>query len=198
VALAALSVVLLITATDRSQGIHADRDTPTLTGDLVLCLSALLLGIKVVGTKQALKTVQPGTLIFWQSLIGTALFFLWSFAFETVHWNATTWPTWAGVAYQGVIVAGFCFALQARLMRYHSASQISVFAFITPLSGVAGGVLLRNDSLSPWLLLAAAGIAAGIYFVNRQPASAEHDVLDAAHSGTEVAPDAEGTGTETT
>lgn len=198
VALAALSVVLLITATDRSHGAGVQGDTPTLTGDLVLCLSALFLGIKVVGTKQALKIVQPGTLIFWQSVIGTGLFFLWSLSFETVRWRETTWPTWAGVVYQGVFVAGFCFALQARLMRRYSASQISVFAFITPLSGVAGGVLLRDDSLSPWLLLSAAGIAAGIYFVNRRPAPPEGDIPDESHSESEVSLEAGGTGTETT
>jgi len=194
VCLAALSVVVLISATDRSQGEHGQGDTPTLAGDLILCLSAFFLGVKIVATKVALKRVAPGTLIFWQSVIGTILFFLWSFSFETIHWTETTWPTWVGVLYQGVIVAGFCFAAQARLMQTYSASQISVFAFITPLSGVAAGVLMRNDHLSPWLFLAAVGIAGGIYFVNRQP----RQISQGCESDEAFSLETSGTGTETT
>ncbi|MDB4638224.1 DMT family transporter, partial [bacterium] len=165
VSLAGASVVLLITATDRT---HASivGDIPTLNGDLILCLSAFFLGVKIVATKSALRTVKPGTLIFWQSAIGTVLFFLWSFAFEEIQWTETTCPSWVGVLYQGIFVAGFCFVIQARLMQTYSASQISVFAFITPLSGVAAGVWMRNDRMSSWMLLAAIGIALGIYFVN--------------------------------
>jgi drug/metabolite transporter (DMT)-like permease len=199
VSLAAFSVVVLITATDRSHRGPSERDIPTLAGDLVLCLSAFFLGVKVVATKQALKTVLPGTLVFWQSVIGTVLFFAWSFVFETVRWSEVHWPAWAGVLYQGVIVAGVCFAVQARLMQTYSASQISVFAFITPLAGVGAGVLMRNDRLSPWLFVAAIGIAAGIYFVNRQPeASAAQEHVHNPHSETELTLEGDGTGTETT
>ncbi|MBD3675983.1 MAG: DMT family transporter [Planctomycetaceae bacterium] len=185
--LAAGSVVLLIGATDRSHGPQVERDVPTLRGDLILCLSAFFLGVKIVATKLSLKTVSPGTLIFWQSLIGTALFFAWSLAFEEIAWRETTWPTWVSVLYQGTIVAGLCFAVQARLMQTYSASQISVFAFITPLSGVAAGVWMRDDRMSSWLLLAAIGIAAGIYFVNRpeaKPSQSAEETLGEERSGT--------------
>lgn len=191
VSLAACSVVLLIGATDRSHSPEMEGDIPTLRGDIILCLSAFFLGVKIVATKLSLKTVAPGTLIFWQSVIGTVFFFAWSFAFESIPWQGTTWPTWVAVFYQGTIVAGFCFVVQARLMQTYSASQISVFAFITPLSGVAAGVWMRNDQLSSWLILAAIGIAAGIYFVNRPTAktvqSADETFSD----------DKSGTGTET-
>jgi len=198
VALAAFSVIVLITATGRSHVEPAEGDVPTLAGDLVLCLSAFFLGVKVVGTKLALRTVQPGTLIFWQSVIGTVLFFVWSFAFETVRWSDTNWPAWAGVLYQGVIVAGVCFTVQARLMRTYSAFQISVFSFITPLAGVAAGVLMRNDRLSPWLFVAAMGIAGGIYFVNRQPETASAEgYADTPHGETDAAPEGDARGTET-
>jgi len=196
VTLAAASVVLLITATDRSHASDVVRDIPTLTGDLVLCLSAFFLGLKIVATKSALRIVKPGTLIFWQSVIGTVLFFLWSFAFEEIQWRETTWPSWVGVLYQGIFVAGFCFVIQARLMQTYSASQISVFAFITPLSGVAAGVWMRNDRMSPWMLLAAIGIALGIYFVNRS--SNDKDIPHGADKEESLGEVNSGTGTEIT
>ena len=164
--LAAFSVLLLVVGVDRSTATHAGGDMPTLEGDFILCLSAMFLGVKIIWTKHAIKVVRPGTLIFWQSVLGTVLFALWSAAFEEVRWEQTTWPAFWGVVYQGVFVAGICFVVQARLMLIYSASQISVFAFITPLAGVAFGVLMRGDILSPWLFVAALGIAAGIYSVN--------------------------------
>ena len=71
-----------------------------------------------------------------------------------------------GVIYQGIFVAGLCFAIQAMLLRHHSASQISVFGFATPLFGVGLGVLLRGDPLSANLLVAAICVAVGIVLVN--------------------------------
>ena len=56
VCLAACSVVLLIGATDRSHGPQMEGDIPTLRGDLILCLSAFFLGVKIVATKLSLKT----------------------------------------------------------------------------------------------------------------------------------------------
>ena len=111
-------------------------------------------------------TVAPGTLILWHDVIGVCFFVLVSLAFE---WNSS-WvfrgDAIVGLIYQGVLVAGVCFALQAVLLRRYSASQISVFSFATPLVGVTLSVLLRGDQLSPWLLAAGALVAAGILLVN--------------------------------
>ena len=73
---------------------------------------------------------------------------------------------WWGLLYQGLAVAGLCFAIQARLLKKHSASRISVFSFATPLFGILFAVLLRGDPLSPWLFLAGVAVAAGILLVN--------------------------------
>jgi drug/metabolite transporter (DMT)-like permease len=40
-----------------------------------------------------------------------------------------------------------------------------VFSFATPVFGVWLAVLLRGDVLSPWLLAAGGGVAAGILLV---------------------------------
>ena len=76
------------------------------------------------------------------------------------------------LVYQGVFVAGICFALQALLLRHHSASQISVFSFATPLFGVGTGILLRGDRMTPMLMVAAVCVAIGILLVNlKKPVS---------------------------
>jgi drug/metabolite transporter (DMT)-like permease len=72
---------------------------------------------------------------------------------------------WA-LLYSGFVVSGFCFAANAWQLRRHGASQVSVFSFTTPIFGVALGVLLRGDVLSPWLLVSGVAVAVGITMVN--------------------------------
>ena len=160
--------LLLISMTAQTGTAGEQLDPPSLPGDAILVLSAALLGIKIVYTRYAVRTVESGKLILWHDVVGTALFIAASALFEDVHWERTNLAAWLGILYQGILVGGLCFAVQARLLRFHSGSQISVFNFTTPVFGVALAVLLRGDALSPWLLVAGAAVAVGILLVNRQ------------------------------
>lgn len=158
-----LIVVSTANATPSADGL----DQPTLLGDALLLLSGFLLAIKIVYTQHALKSMEPGKLIFWHDVIGVALFALWSGCFESfpVGLSDIGSSTWLGLLYQGLLVAGFCFAVQAWMLKRHPASRISVFSCSTPLFGVALGVLFRDDGLSDWLLVAAGCVASGILIV---------------------------------
>lgn len=164
--LAAASVALILpaAAAGPTEGV-AQSDLPSLTGDLLLLVSALVLGIKIVYTKQALRVVEPGKLIFWHDLVGVVMFAACSGLVEEVSWKGIGLPATLGLLYQGLVVAGLCFAIQAVLLQRHSASKISVFSFSTPLFGVAIAVLLRGDPISPWLVFSALGVALGIWLV---------------------------------
>lgn len=142
------------------------RDPATLLGDLLLLASSVLLGFKIVFTKCAVTHVPPNALVFWHNLLGAGMFFLYSACFEDVDMAGFTTPAILGILYQGLLVAGLCFPIQAVLLRKHSATQISVFSFLTPVFGVALGVSLRGDSLSPWLIVSGVLVALGILLVN--------------------------------
>ena len=131
--------------------------------------SAFLLGIKIIYTKRALAKVEPGKLILWHDVIGAALLGLYSVLVEDVTAGSFTGPAVAGLLYQGLVVAGLCFAIQARLLARHAASQISVFAFATPLFGIAFAVALRGDAPAGRLVLAGVCVAVGILLVNLSP-----------------------------
>lgn len=178
-AIAAAGVALLLSATGRAESTAAASltvDAPTLGGDFLVMLSASLLAVKIIYTKQAVKAVEPGKLIFWHDVVGVILFTAATLLFEDPHLQTITdfsqpdaLPAIGGLLYQGLVVAGFCFAMQAYLLRRYSASQISVFAFATPLFGIVFAVLLRGDPLSPWLFAAGMLVAVGIGLVNRLP-----------------------------
>jgi drug/metabolite transporter (DMT)-like permease len=163
--LAAGAVLLLILSTSPSADVQ--RDPPSLAGDSLLIFSAFLLGVKFLYTKSALKVIAPTELIFWHDVVAVAQFFIAAAICESPDFSRMTWPAALGLAYQGFLVGGLCFGLQAHLLRHHSASQIAVFSFATPLVGMVLGTTLRGDQLSVWLLAAGLAIAAGIYLVNR-------------------------------
>jgi drug/metabolite transporter (DMT)-like permease len=169
--IAALAVVATEGGHAAAAGSASRAEQPTLAGDLILLASGCLLGIKVVYTKYAVRSVEPGKLIFWHDVLGTALFLAYSFLFETTRADSFVLPVVLGLLYQGVVVAGFCFALQAVQLRRYSASQVSVFSAATPLFGIYFGVLFRGDAVSPWLLAAGFCVAVGIWLVTLAPAA---------------------------
>jgi drug/metabolite transporter (DMT)-like permease len=164
-AIAAAGVVLLVASSAAPAAEHSGRDAPTLAGDAIMLLSGFILGVKVIQTKHAVRTVPPGTLTLWHDIVGVVLFAAWSAAFETIDPSRVTLETVWSLLFIGLVVSGFCFAGQAWLLQRYSASIVSVFSFATPVFGVALGVLLRGDALSPWLLAAGACVAAGIVLV---------------------------------
>ena len=138
-------------------------DQASIVGDLMLLGSGLVLAIKIIYVQQGLKKVPAGTLILWHDLVAVLLFLVASLGWEMhdIELADFTQPAILGLLYQGFVVAGFCFAVQAMLLKKHIASQISIFSFSTPLFGLAAASLLRSDTLSPWLLLSALLVALG-------------------------------------
>jgi drug/metabolite transporter (DMT)-like permease len=168
--IAAAAVALLLLSSGHpprtSLSTSAPMDEPTLLGDFALLFSGIVLGVKTVYTKVAVRSIAPGTLILWHDIVGTAMFIALSLTFETMPTHVPgPHAVWA-LLYSGFVVSGFCFAANAWQLRRHGASQISVFSFTTPIFGVALGVLLRGDVLSPWLLVSGVAVAVGITMVN--------------------------------
>ena len=166
-----MGLVLLTAGGKRSVTAFDPAETPTLWGDLILAASGFLLGAKIVTTKRFTRRVPPGTLILWHDVIGTAFLFAAGFALEDwsdLHLDA---PAFWGLLYQGVAVGGFCFAAQTVLLEHYTASRVTAFNAASPVFGVIFAVALLSDPVSPWLLPAAALVAAGIVLVNRRGGS---------------------------
>lgn len=73
----------------------------------------------------------------------------------------------ASLAYQGVIVAFASYLVWFWLLTRYLAGRLAVFSFLTPLFGVAFGVILLSEPLSAAFLGAALLVGAGIVLVNR-------------------------------
>ncbi|HWA39163.1 MAG TPA: DMT family transporter [Burkholderiales bacterium] len=72
----------------------------------------------------------------------------------------------ASLLYQGAIVAFASYLAWFWLLRRYLAAPLSVFSFLTPLFGVAFGVLFLGETLSGAFAAAAVLVGAGIALVN--------------------------------
>ena len=171
--IAALSVLAALATAypDEMVTTLEDPDQPRLLGDTLMLISALLLSIKIIVVKYSVERMNSAKLILWHNVVGVVCFFACSFILEgTAPWSPEHFSvtTILSLLYQGILVAGFCFAMHAWLLQFHSATQLAVFGFTTPLFGLVVAMSLRHDPVSPWLVVAGLGVAVGIYLVNQR------------------------------
>jgi drug/metabolite transporter (DMT)-like permease len=155
--------VVLVFAENFSAGGFA-----TLTGDLLVLASGLLLGFRQVYTKKLIQGLPPVKLLFWQALLSLPLLLALSAGLEKFPTMRLSAAVLASLLYQGLVVAGFCFILWTTLLRRHSVSRLTAFSFLSPVSGVIASSLLLAEPLTPALLAGLLLIAAGILLVNRR------------------------------
>ena len=72
----------------------------------------------------------------------------------------------ASLVYQGVIVASASYLIWFWLLTRYLAGRLAVFGFLTPLAGVAFGVVLLGERVSPVFGVGALLVGVGIVLVN--------------------------------
>lgn len=86
-----------------------------------------------------------------------------------------TWPRQMGrvalasLAFQTVVVTFASYLAWFWLLRHYAATKVSAFTLLTPVSGLAAGVLLLGEPLTARLLAALAAVVLGLVLVNRAP-----------------------------
>jgi drug/metabolite transporter (DMT)-like permease len=83
-----------------------------------------------------------------------------------VVWNAAVI---ASLLYQGAVVTFASYLIWFWLLTRYLAGRLSIFTFLTPLFGVAAGVVLLHEPFTATFAAAVGLVGAGIYLVNRRP-----------------------------
>jgi drug/metabolite transporter (DMT)-like permease len=103
-----------------------------------------------------------------QLLVSSVALLALSFAFESplqsVHWDATFLLP---LAYLIVFVSWGAVLIWFYLLRAGDAARASAYLFLNPVIGLFLGALLLGEPLRQIDFLAAAGVALGIYLVQR-------------------------------
>jgi drug/metabolite transporter (DMT)-like permease len=131
-------------------------------GDLVLILSAVILGWQNTYFKDVLGRVSAYKIVFSQMAISLPFYYAYSFAFEGLAHARPSLAVLGALAYQGVIVGAFSFTAWALILRKVPVSKLSVFALSTPVWGVIFSYLLLGEPVTSMLAVGVALVAVGI------------------------------------
>ncbi|CAN5702417.1 DMT family transporter [soil metagenome] len=147
-----------------------------LIGDALGIVAGILwAATTVVIRRSKLSEAQPTTTLLYQ-LVGAAVVLL-PYALlqgELGNLQAIAWvqswdsSIWLNLLFQSVVIAFVSYLTWFWLMRRYLVSRLSVFSFLTPLFGVAAGVVLMHDPVSVRFAVGALLVLAGIVLVNRR------------------------------
>lgn len=138
-----------------------------LLGNLLMMLSAFLLGFRQVYTRWLVQNVDPVRTVVWQMAWSVPLFLLIAALSEPMVYGRVTWQAVAAISYQGFVVAGICFIIWAELLKRHSAGTLSMFAFLVPFAGIALSGWIFGEPLTQGLLVGGSLALLGVYIVTR-------------------------------
>jgi drug/metabolite transporter (DMT)-like permease len=133
----------------------------SLAGDAIVFLSAFLLAERTVYLARAVQHLDPVKLLLSQAAIGCTIFVVGSALVEP---QPTRWtPRLAiALAYQGGLIAGFCFIVNLWLLKRYRPSGLAAFFLTQPIFGVLAAAMVTGDRLTPAVLLAGVAVVAGI------------------------------------
>ena len=140
----------------------------TLLGDLVVMVSAFLLGERTVYMARAVQRMDPMKLLLGQSAIGSACFLAASLWLESGQPTRYTGSLLASLFYQGMVVAGFNFVVNAWLLQMYPPSLLAACALTSPIWGVLVAALVAGDPLTPTLLASSVMVTLGIGLASRR------------------------------
>lgn len=136
-------------------------------GDLLGVLAAILWAATTVTIRATgLARIAATRVLLYQLLVSALIVLPVAFLMGEPGITAPTPTVLLGFAYQVVVVAFLSYLAWFWLLTKFLASRLMVFSFLTPLFGVAFGVLLLNEHLSAQFGLAALLVVAGILLVN--------------------------------
>ena len=147
-------------------GFAADRSS--LLGDAFGVIAAALWAATTVAIRTTrLTSASASKTLFYQLAVSAVCLPLVSLALREPGVVKITPLVLAAVLYQGVIVTFASYLAWFWLLTRYLAARLSVFAFLTPLFGVAAGVAVLHEPLRAPFVGAVVLVGAGIYLVNR-------------------------------
>lgn len=149
-----------------AQGGGAGSGGWPLLGDGLALLAGAAWGATTVTIRCSTLASAPATETLLYQLLGAVLLLL-PLAGLTGQWHITFTPAvWAHLGFQSLVVSFASFLTWCWLLRRYLASQLGVFAFLTPLFGVLLGAWLLDERLDTAFAAGGALVLVGIGLVS--------------------------------
>ncbi|WP_163972080.1 DMT family transporter [Oceanobacillus halotolerans] len=137
-----------------------------LTGEGYMILAALTGAIGTIMAKELAVGIHPFALTGWQLSIGAGILLLIGVPRMSEDAIVFTPFGWVLLVYSAVLSAS-AFALWYSILKFHKAGAISMFKFITPVSGaVLSAMFVQGEKLNIYIISALTLVALGIIAVN--------------------------------
>jgi drug/metabolite transporter (DMT)-like permease len=137
-----------------------------LWGDLLALLSGLAWGSTTVVIRCTNLTNATASKTLLYQLVGAFVLLTIAAVLMGQTGFRHTPLAWSSLLFQGFVVTFASYLAWFWLLQNYIVGRMMVFSFLTPIFGVAFGVLFLNDPLTPSFLFAAACVALGIVLVN--------------------------------
>lgn len=150
---------------------HATSDM--LLGDALGVLGGVFwAATTVVIRRSRLSEAAPTTTLLYQLAVAGAFLLVFAAAKGDFSRNAALqdwdYAIWLNIFFQSVVIAFVSYLSWFWLMRRYLTSRLSVFSFLTPLFGVAAGVIFLHEAITLRFALGALLVLTGIVLVNRK------------------------------
>ncbi len=131
---------------------------------LCLCAAALWAASNIVARKaqQASPHFEPLQFLVWSSLVPILPFLLMSLWFDpsvatpamswrsSAKWASVPWTSWLAIAYLGWVATIWAYAMWTGLLKRHATNRVAPFSLGVPVVGLAAGMLVLGEVITPW------------------------------------------------
>jgi drug/metabolite transporter (DMT)-like permease len=139
----------------------------SLAGATIVLGSSLMLGWRLIFAARQTRKFEPTRVVFWMMGLSIIPFAAGGALFEEIAWSKLGWEPVAGILYQGIVIAGLGFMVNAELMKRYSPAAMSSFAFIAPISGVLLSVWLLDEHFTWIIAIGTVCVGAGLVLIAR-------------------------------
>jgi drug/metabolite transporter (DMT)-like permease len=141
----------------------------SLVGDLLVVVATICWGSYAVLSLPLLRTYSPLVVAAYTMLFGgLGALPIALPGFSSTNWGEVSAGAWGAVAYSTLCVAAFGFAAWQAGISRTGANRVLVYQYLITLVGVASGVALLGESLTPNKLLGGAVVLLGVYLARRR------------------------------
>jgi len=135
---------------------------------LTLCGAAMWAMSNIVARRvqQNYSDYSPLAFVVWSSLVAVLPFAALSWAFDPEpmrwHWLDARGSSWAAVAYLGWAATILGYGLWTNLLKRHPANRVAPFSLGVPVVGLATGMLVLGEVVTPWQWAGVAFVVAAL------------------------------------
>ncbi len=141
----------------------------TWVGDALSAIAAIVWGLTTLWIRAtALASAAPERTLFFQLALSAPLMAGASLIAGEPAPQLGDPLALGSLLFQSVVIAFASYLTWFWLLRHYPATRVAAFTFLTPVLGMAAGVLLLDEPMSGALLIGLAGVAVGLWLVNRR------------------------------